>query len=189
MFLNYKYNIISCKFLILVFCWWFILESGDLCTAIQSGTGRFELCLNNTMVLSGYIFVIDQHSLDKDAKTVHGENLSSGCGNSIVSLSHDEVYSNIEQFGCNVGDVFKTIRHVNIYEDSMRNINIILLILYIITNYHAKNAYWMVFLFIFFQTRKVWFRLQYYKTYEYWYLLNYYLGNLNLNLLNYWTGP
>lgn len=116
----------------------FFLESGDLCTAIQSGTGRFELCLNNTMVLSGYIFVFDQLSSNKDATTVHVENMSSCGGNCIVSLSHDDVYSSLEQFGYNVGDVFKTIRHVNIYEDSMQNINIILL--YMITNYLAKKA-------------------------------------------------
>ncbi|XP_022162608.1 fatty acid synthase-like [Myzus persicae] len=95
------------------------IQSGDLCTAIQSGTGRFELCLNNTIVLSGYIFVFDQLNSNKDATAVIGENVNSGGGSSIVSLSHDDVYSSLEQFGCNVGNVFKTIRHVDIYEDRL----------------------------------------------------------------------
>jgi len=116
----------------------FVLESGDLCTAIQSGTGRFELCLNNTIVLSGYIFVFDKPKSNKNTKAVHGESVGSGGGKSIVSLSHDDVYSSLEQFGYNVGDVFRTIRHADIYEDSMRKIDIIL---YIITMYPATKAW------------------------------------------------
>lgn len=69
---------------------------------------------------------------------MHGESVGSGGGKSIVSLSHDDVYSSLEQFGYNVGDVFRTIRHADIYEDSMRKIDIIL---YIITMYPATKAW------------------------------------------------
>lgn len=89
------------------------LESSDLCTAIQAGTGRFELCLNNKIVLSGYIFELENFELNTDAithKEIDG-------GNPIASLNRGEVYSSLEQFGYCVGDVFKTIKHINIFED------------------------------------------------------------------------
>lgn len=103
----------------------FVLESSDLCTAIQSGTGRFEVCLNNVIVLSGYIFVLDRLKYKKNETAIQ-ENNGSDNYPRIISLSHDEVYSSLEQFGYSVGDVFKTIRHADIYEDSMRKINIML---------------------------------------------------------------
>jgi len=94
------------------------------------------VCLSNTIVLSGYIFEFDQFKSNKDATAVLGENGSSGDGSSVVSLSHEDVYSSLEQFGCNVGEVFKTIKHVEIYEDSMGKINIIF---YIITKNHSTK--------------------------------------------------
>ncbi|XP_060836307.1 fatty acid synthase-like [Rhopalosiphum padi] len=95
------------------------IQSGDLCTAIQSGTGRFEVCLNNIIVLSGYIFVFDRLKFNKDATVLHGESNGSDSYPRVVSLSHNEVYSSLEQFGFIVGDVFKTIRHADIYEDRL----------------------------------------------------------------------
>lgn len=115
----------------------FVLESGDLCTAIQSGSGRFELCLNDTIVLSGNIFSLDKLKSNKNTTAVYGESVGSGGGKSIVSLSRDDVYLSLEQYHYNVGDVFKTIRHVDIYEDSMHKIEIIL---YIITMYQSMES-------------------------------------------------
>lgn len=89
------------------------LESSDLCTAIQAGTGRFELCLNNKIVLSGYIFELENFESNIDAhKEIHG-------GNPIVSLNSNDVYTSLEQFGYCVGDVFKTIKYINIFEDGI----------------------------------------------------------------------
>lgn len=84
------------------------------------------MCLNNIIVLSGYIFVFDRLKFNKDATVLHGESNGSDSYPRVVSLSHNEVYSSLEQFGFIVGDVFKTIRHADIYEDSMCKINIIL---------------------------------------------------------------
>ncbi|XP_025202615.1 fatty acid synthase-like [Melanaphis sacchari] len=95
------------------------IQSNDLFTSIQSGTGRFEVCLNDTIVLSGYIFIFDHLKFNKNATVLHGKNNGSDSNSCIVSLSHDEVYSNFEQFGYSVGDVFKMIRHADIYEDRL----------------------------------------------------------------------
>lgn len=91
------------------------LESPDLITAIQAGTGRFELCLNNKIVLSGNIFELEDHKSNMNA-TTNKENVDDS---STVSLNRDEVYSSFEHFGYCVGDVFKTIKHINIFEDGI----------------------------------------------------------------------
>lgn len=94
------------------------LESADLCIAIQAGTGRFELCLNNKLILTGNIFVLDNFNFNKKSMVhINGDN---NTRTPIVSLNSDEVYSSIEQFGYCVGEVFKTIKCVNIFEDGMR---------------------------------------------------------------------
>jgi hypothetical protein len=90
------------------------LESKELCSTIQAGTGRFELCLNNKIVLSGNIFVFDDLKFKNTITTVHKEN---SCED-LVSLNHDEVYSSLEQFGYCVGNVFKTVKRVDIFKNS-----------------------------------------------------------------------
>lgn len=90
------------------------LEPSDLCTSIQAGTGRFELCLNNKIVLSGNIFVLDG---PRRTNSASAERTDNDGGNPIVSLDRDEIYASLEQFGYCVGDVFKTLRHINIFED------------------------------------------------------------------------
>lgn len=92
----------------------FLVETADLSTAIQAGTGRFELCLNNKIVLSGNIFEYDRLKFKKNP-TASKENDDDS---PVVSLSHDEVYSSLEQFGYCVGDSYKTIKHVDIFQDS-----------------------------------------------------------------------
>lgn len=86
-----------------------------MCIAIQAGTGCFELCLNNKIILSGNIFIFDELNFNPISNSHNGK----GKSNPIVTLSGDEVYSSIEQFGYCVGDVFKTIKYVNIFEDGM----------------------------------------------------------------------
>lgn len=92
------------------------LESEELCSTIQAGTGRFELCLNNKIILSGNIFVLDDLKSYKTTTAVHKEN--SGV-DPLMSLNHDEVYSSLEQFCYCVGDVFKTVKRIDIFKNSM----------------------------------------------------------------------
>jgi len=89
------------------------LESSELCTSIQAGTGRFELCLNNDIILSGYIFILDNLKFSTNS-TVNKKNDNDS---QIVSLEHNEVYSILEQFNYCVGDVLKKIKHVDIFKD------------------------------------------------------------------------
>ncbi|XP_025423656.1 fatty acid synthase-like [Sipha flava] len=91
-------------------------QSKELCSTIQAGTGRFELCLNNKIVLSGNIFVFDDLKFKNTITTVHKEN---SCED-LVSLNHDEVYSSLEQFGYCVGNVFKTVKRVDIFKNKIQ---------------------------------------------------------------------
>lgn len=91
-----------------------LLESPDLCVTIQAGTGRFELCLNNKIVLSGNIFVFDHLKFKKNLTTSR----ENDDDNLAVSFHHDEVYSIFEQFGYCVGDSYKTTKRVEIFQDS-----------------------------------------------------------------------
>jgi len=92
-------------------------QSSELCTSIQAGTGRFELCLNNDIILSGYIFILDNLKFSTNS-TVNKNNDNDS---QIVSLEHNEVYSILEQFNYCVGDVFKTIKHVDIFKDELKS--------------------------------------------------------------------
>lgn len=106
-----------CVITFLYFYFYTYIESSNLCSSIQAGTGRFELCLDNTIILSGNIFVLDDKNFSKN-KTVHQEKNK----NTSVLLTPEEVYLGLEQFGYCVGDVFKTIKRVDIFEDGMETL-------------------------------------------------------------------
>lgn len=75
------------------------------------------------MVLSGNVFALDEYKSSHIGKT-SGLNAVNGnddgdSNKPLVTLSHEEVYSSFEIFDYCVGDVFKTINRVDIFQDGL----------------------------------------------------------------------
>lgn len=110
--------------IILTFCRYTLcIDPGKLRTEIQVGTGYFELCLNKQIVLSGNVYTLNEYkskyNKTTDPNAFKRNNRCPDGNKPLVSLSHEEIYSGFEEYDYCVGDKFKTINRVDIFQDGL----------------------------------------------------------------------
>ncbi|XP_050423204.1 fatty acid synthase-like [Adelges cooleyi] len=88
-------------------------QHNEIYSTIQAGTGRFELCLDSDIIITGTVKVpIDSHDLNKYSE----ETKKSQQGTPQVSYNHGEIYSSFDHFNYCAGDTFKKLKQINVYE-------------------------------------------------------------------------
>lgn len=87
---------------------------------IQCGTGRFEVCYNDEVIISGRVYRPDSINMaELHPKMKYPSTVSNNTPHS--SISKNDLYSLLEHNGYELGEHFRTVTNIDLYFEG--NIN------------------------------------------------------------------
>lgn len=94
--------------------YYFILDTLEFYSLIQCGSGYFEICLENEVIVSGKILRPDDIDMTPiKPKMKYPDTISSLIPHS--SISKHDLYSLLEHNGYELGEQFKTVTNIDLY--------------------------------------------------------------------------
>lgn len=79
---------------------------------IQSGTGRFELCLEDELILTGKIYTPDAVDMTSRLSKMYNNSVSKTPHSSI---SKHDLYTMLEFNGYELGEKFRNVSNIDLY--------------------------------------------------------------------------
>lgn len=98
----------------------------DFYSFIQCGSGRFEVCLDNEVILSGKIYLPD--AIDMATINSKMKYPSTVSGSPYSSISKHDLYTLLEQNGYQHGENIKTVTNIDLYFEGRYNMKFIIII-------------------------------------------------------------
>lgn len=85
----------------------------ELYSLIQCGSGRFEVCLENEIILTGRVYQPDAMDMSMMSPKMKYPSIVSGEPHS--SISKHDLYTSLERNGYDLGEQFKTVTNIDLY--------------------------------------------------------------------------
>lgn len=80
---------------------------------IQCGSGRFEVCLGNDVIVTGKVYRPDAMYMAQNSKKMKYPSIVSDLPHS--SISNHDLYTLLEHNGYDIGSTFRTVSNINLH--------------------------------------------------------------------------